>query len=152
MTTFGKEKKKSDRLGTSRQRSHLAKNHDENWHFPKLLFYNLGIRLNDFQHKICQCKYAIFLSPITKCSPLNSRDAKVGEGDIEHSVKKYLDSVHYDSSPIVLPSPPRQRPGESTFFTTREIFPLIATLSKHYISRSIMSSSKCRSCIQMSIH
>ena len=98
------------------------------------------------------CKYTIFLSPITKCSPLNSRDAKVGEGDIEHSVKKYLDSVHYDSSPIVLPSPPRQRPGESTFFTTREIFPLIATLSKHYISRSIMSSSKCRSCIQMSIH
>ena len=51
MTTFGKEKKKSDRLGTSRQRSHLAKNHDENWHFPKLLFYNLGIRLNEFQHK-----------------------------------------------------------------------------------------------------
>lgn len=40
-------------------------------------------------------------------------DAKSGKPDIEHSVKKYLDSVHYDSSPIVLPSPPRQRPGES---------------------------------------
>ena len=40
-----------------------------------------------------------------------SSDAKVGKPDIEHSVKKFLDSVHYDSSPIVLPSPPRQRPG-----------------------------------------
>ena len=40
-----------------------------------------------------------------------SSDAKVRKPDIEHSVKNYLDSVHYDSSPIVLPSPPRQRPG-----------------------------------------
>ena len=28
--------------------------------------------------------------------------------DIENSVKKYLDSVHYDSSPIVIPIPDKQ--------------------------------------------
>ena len=48
-----------------------------------------------------------------KTEPLGtSSDAKVGKPDIEHSVKRYLDSVHYDSSPIVLPSPPKQRPGD----------------------------------------
>ena len=47
-----------------------------------------------------------------KTEPLGtSSDARVGKPDIEHSVKRYLDSVHYDSSPIVLPSPPKQRPG-----------------------------------------
>ena len=36
------------------------------------------------------------------------------DSDIEHSVKKYLDSVHYDSSPVVVSSSTQPLPVVAT--------------------------------------
>ena len=63
-----------------------------------------------------------------KTDLVTSSDAKVGKPDIEHSVKKYLNSVHYDSSPIVLPSPPRQRPGAVVLTKSKQQTPIIQCL------------------------